>query len=220
MDDWYVQQNQLGMRFFTLIGKTKTADAEKICSASGGQEKKRWTSFRLFRAKKGAKNAVDDKKAEMMERLELEDRILKWLSESSREEIAHQLDLIDASSIIDVASAPEDVEASVSASLKMSDLNCEAFSFKEMTEGREECTPSTAEAAQQLHNLVLRPDRPNCLVTPRRDILRPCNFQQGLLRLAGLEDILDLPSGLRTNYGLTLADSFRSLASPMCGGAR
>uniref|UniRef100_A0A7S0MFA1 Uncharacterized protein n=1 Tax=Cryptomonas curvata TaxID=233186 RepID=A0A7S0MFA1_9CRYP len=208
------------MRFFTSIGKAKTADVEKTCSKSEGQKKKRWALFRLFRAKKAVKNAVDEKQAEMTEKFELENRIMKWLSESSREDISNHLDLIKSSRQIDAESAPEDAEANLCQPLRQDDVKGEAFSAKKRIEDRDDNMPSTAEVAQSTPSLAFRSDRPTCMVTPRRDVLRPCNFQQGLIRLGGLEGILDLPSGLRTNYGLTVADSFRSLAAPLCGGAR
>ena len=211
---------RFAMRFFTSIGKTKTADVEKTGSASQGQKKKSWASFRLFKAKKASKNAVDEQQAEMIEKFELENRIMKWLRESSREDIANPLILIEASSQIDAACVPEDAEANLCQTLKSGDVKSEAFSAEKKTEDHNDSMPSTTETAQQSPSLAFRSDRPTCMVTPRRDILRPCNFQQGLFRLGGLEGILDLPSGLRTSYGLTVVDSFRSLAAPLCGGAR
>jgi hypothetical protein len=207
------------MRFFKST-KSKAADADKTCSASGAQKTKTWAPFRLFRARKGAKNTVDVKQAEILEKSELENRIMKWLRESSRDEIGPRVDLMEDSSQIDAASTPEvpeDAEADFCQPLKLGDVNSDAFNSKKQIGDREDSTPSTIEAAQTPFGLI---SRPTCLVTPRRDILRPCNFQQDLLRLESLEGMFDLPSALSRNYGLTFTDSFRSLAAPLCGGAR
>ena len=220
------------MRFFPSIGKTKAADVEKTSSAPEGHKKKSWTKFRLFRAKKASKIAVDEKQAEIMERFELENRIMKWLRESSREDIANPLNLIEASSQIDAACAPEDAEANLCQPLKLDEVKNDAFSAENKIEDRDDSMPSTKETTQPSSmpstkettqpspSLAFKSDGNTYMVTPRRDILRPFNIQQGLIRLGGLDGILDLPSGLRTNYGLTFADSFRSLAAPLCGGAR
>jgi hypothetical protein len=209
------------MRLLTFGCQTKTADAEKTCSAVGGQKKKSWASFRWFRAKKSMKHIVDAKQAETAEKFELESRIMKWLSESSREEILqHELDIIYASKKIKPIDAPEDTGTSLCQSTVMdgNNSNSEESSSKKMD--RKVKMPSSTEELQPPPGVSFRSDRPACLVAPRQDILRPCNVHSGLLRLGGLEGKLNLPSGLGTNGGLALAESFRSLAAPLCGGAR
>jgi hypothetical protein len=208
------------MRFFSSIGKTNIADTVNNCSAGGGQKKRSWTSFRLFRGKKASKTNVDEKQSEMVEKVELENRILKWLSESSREDIPElELILFENSSQVDgtraqCAPAAEEVGTNICQS---GFVKCVLSEQK--GEDCKDSTPSLKLSAKTDSSSNFETKANTCSIAPGRDILKPCHFQQGLLGLMS-EGRMNFPPRLRMNDGLAFADSFRSIAAPLCGGAR
>jgi hypothetical protein len=209
------------MRFFnSTTGKAKIADAENHSSACGGQKKKSWAAFRLFMGKKkSTKSTVDERQAEFFEKIELENRILKWLNESSREDIIEpELNFIENSCQTDASSASEDTGISTCQTQPSGDIQSSKFSSEKL-EDSEDNTPSLEVSAQSTPSVNVGPKPTTCLMAPRREILRPCNFQQGLRGLMS-DGMIEFPSRLNMNGGLNFADSFRSLAAPLCGGAR